>query len=150
MNEMSLIGKSIVFLADGMADDPVPELQGKTPLEYAETPYMDSIAANGASGTFLSLPDGFPTSSDAANMSVLGYSLAKYYPGRGPIEAVSQGIQLGENDIAFRCNLVTVEDGILKDYSAGHISPAHAAELMEALQERFGSDKVTFYSGVSI
>ncbi len=149
MNEMSLIGKSIVFLADGMADDPVPELQGKTPLEYAETPYMDSIAANGASGTFLSLPDGFPTSSDAANMSVLGYSLAKYYPGRGPIEAVSQGIQLGENDIAFRCNLVTVEDGILKDYSAGHISPAHAAELMEALQERFGSDKVTFYSGVS-
>ena len=149
MNKNDLAGKAIVFLADGMADDPLPELQGKSPLEYAATPYMDRIASEGASGTFLTLPDGFPTSSDAANMSVLGYSLADYYPGRGPIEAVSQNIELGPDDVAFRCNLVTVTDGILMDYSAGHISQEHSRILMEALQNRFGSDKVTFYPGVS-
>lgn len=145
----SLKGKAIVFLADGMADEPVEALGGKTPLEAVDTPCMDSIARNGASGTFLTLPEGFPTSSDAANMSVLGYDLASFYPGRGPIEAVSQGIKLGPDDIAWRCNLVTVEDGILRDYSAGHISKERAKAFMDALAERFNSDKVTFYSGVS-
>lgn len=145
----SLKGKAIVFLADGMADEPVEALGGKTPLEAVDTPCMDSIARNGASGTFLTLPEGFPTSSDAANMSVLGYDLASFYPGRGPIEAVSQGIELGPDDIAWRCNLVTVEDGILRDYSAGHISKERAKVFMDALAERFNSDKVTFYSGVS-
>ena len=111
----SLKGKAIVFLADGMADEPIAELGGRTPLEAAETPFMDSIAKNGASGTFLTLPEGFPTSSDAANMSVLGYDLASYYPGRGPIEATSQEISLGPDDVAWRCNLVTVHNGILKD-----------------------------------
>lgn len=149
MNKDLYKGKAIVFLADGMADEPIAELNGKTPLEAVETPWMDKIAERGASGTFLSLPDGFPTSSDAANMSVLGYSLAQFYPGRGPIEAVAQGIELGENDIAWRCNLVNVKDGILKDYSSGHISNEVSAPLMQALQERFGSDKVTFYPGVS-
>ena len=145
----SLKGKAIVFLADGMADEPVEALGGKTPLEAVDTPCMDSIARNGASGTFLTLPEGFPTSSDAANMSVLGYDLASFYPGRGPIEAVSQGIKLGPDDIAWRCNLVTVEGGILRDYSAGHISKERAKAFMDALAERFNSDKVTFYSGVS-
>lgn len=145
----SLKGKAIVFLADGMADEPIEALGGKTPLEAVDTPCMDSIARNGASGTFLTLPEGFPTSSDAANMSVLGYDLASFYPGRGPIEAVSQGIELGPDDIAWRCNLVTVEDGILRDYSAGHISKERAKAFMDALAERFNSDKVTFYSGVS-
>ena len=149
MDPMDLTGKAIVFLADGMADMPLEDLNGKTPLEAVDTPFMDSIAKNGASGTFLTLPEGFPTSSDAANMSVLGYSLAQFYPGRGPIEAVSQGIELGPDDIAFRCNLVYVEGDILRDYSAGHIKPEHAKVLMDALQEKFGSDKVTFYSGVS-
>ena len=142
-------GKAVVFLADGMADEPLAELGGKTPLEAADTPWMDSIAARGASGTFLSLPDGFPTSSDAANMSVLGYSLAQFYPGRGPIEAVAQGIKLASDDIAWRCNLVNVKDGILKDYSSGHIANEISAQLMKSLQERFGSDEVTFYPGVS-
>lgn len=145
----SLKGKAIVFLADGMADESVEALGGKTPLEAVDTPCMDSIARNGASGTFLTLPEGFPTSSDAANMSVLGYDLASFYPGRGPIEAVSQGIKLGPDDIAWRCNLVTVEGGILRDYSAGHISKERAKAFMDALAERFNSDKVTFYSGVS-
>lgn len=145
----SLKGKAIVFLADGMADEPVEALGGKTPLEAVDTPYMDSIARNGASGTFLTLPEGFPTSSDAANMSVLGYELASFYPGRGPIEATSRGIQLGPDDVAWRCNLVTVENGILRDYSAGHISKERAKAFMDALAAKFNSDKVTFCSGVS-
>ena len=149
MSEMDYRGKAVVFLADGMADEPLAELGGKTPLEAAETPWMDTIAKRGASGTFLSLPDGFPTSSDAANMSVLGYSLAQFYPGRGPIEAVAQGIELASDDIAWRCNLVNVKDGILKDYSSGHIENEISAQFMKALQERFGSADVTFYPGVS-
>ena len=149
MSSMDYRGKAIVFLADGMADEPVAELNGRTPLEAVDTPWMDTIAARGASGTFLSLPEGFPTSSDAANMSVLGYSLAQFYPGRGPIEAVAQGIELAPDDIAWRCNLVNVKDGILKDYSAGHIANEVSAQLMQALQERFGSEDVTFYPGVS-
>jgi len=141
--------KAVVFLADGMADEPLEELGGKTPLEAASTPNMDSIARNGASGSFLTLPDGFPTSSDAANMSVLGYELAECYPGRGPIEAVSQGIALDDDDIAWRCNLVTVKGKILKDYSAGHISVEDSAALMEALKSSLNSEKASFHTGVS-
>ena len=145
-----LTGRAIVFLADGMADEPSAELNGKTPLQAVETPFMDSIAANGASGTFLTLPEGFPTSSDAANMSVLGYDLATFYPGRGPIECTSQGIELAPDDVAWRCNLIFVDsNGVLRDYSAGHISPEDAAVLMADLETAFGSDEVTFYSGVS-
>lgn len=141
--------KSILFLGDGMADEPLSELNGKTPLEAASTPNMDRIASEGISGTMLTLPEGFPTSSDVANMSVLGYSLEKCYSGRGPIEAVSRGIKLKENDIAFRCNLVNVKEGILADYSAGHINTDEAEKTIKELQDQFGSDKLTFYSGVS-
>lgn len=149
MNDIDYRGKAVVFLADGMADEPIAELNGQTPLQAVPTPWMDTIAKRGASGTFLSLPEGFPTSSDAANMSVLGYSLAQFYPGRGPIEAVAQGIELAPEDIAWRCNLVNVRDGILKDYSSGHIENEISAQLMAALQKRFGSEDVTFYPGVS-
>lgn len=148
MDQEMYRGKAIVFLADGMADEPSSE-SGMTPLEEVPTPWMDKIASRGASGTFLTLPEGFPTSSDAANMSVMGYSLAQFYPGRGPIEAVAQGIELGEEDIAWRCNLVYVQDGILKDYSAGHIENEISSQLMKDLQDHFGSEKVTFYPGVS-
>lgn len=142
--------KGIIFLADGMADIPLDELGGKTPLEAVDTPAMDAIAASGASGTFLTLPEGLPTSSDVANMSVLGFYPEQNYPGRGPIEAVSQGIELGPDDIAWRCNLVTVSpDGILLDYSAGHIDNAVSVRIMADLQQEFGSGKVTFYPGVS-
>lgn len=142
--------KAVIFLPDGMADLPLEELGGKTPLEYAHTPGMDSIAARGASGTFLTLPDGLPTSSDVANMSVLGFLPEENYPGRGPIECASQGIELGPEDVAFRCNLVYAsEDGVLRDYSAGHIDNETASTLMADLQKEFGSDEVTFYSGVS-
>ena len=141
--------KAVIFLGDGMADDPLPELGGKTPLEAVDTPAMDEIAARGASGTFLTLPEGLPTSSDVANMSVLGFYPERNYPGRGPIEAVSQGIELAPDDVAWRCNLVTVSDGVLKDYSAGHIDNAVSARLMRLLQEKLGSEKVSFYPGVS-
>lgn len=142
--------KGIIFLADGMADIPLDELGGKTPLEAVDTPAMDAIAASGVSGTFLTLPEGLPTSSDVANMSVLGFYPEQNYPGRGPIEAVSQGIELGPDDIAWRCNLVTVSPGgILLDYSAGHIDNAVSVRIMADLQQEFGSGKVTFYPGVS-
>ena len=142
--------KAIIFLADGMADEPLAELNHKTPLEAANTPGMDAIAREGQSGTFLTLPDGLPTSSDVANMSVLGFFPEKNYPGRGPIEAMSQEIPLAPGDIAWRCNLVTVDqDRILRDYSAGHIDNAVSTILMHDLQAALGSDKVTFYPGVS-
>ncbi len=144
------MSKAVIFLADGMADLPIAELGGKTPLEFAETPAMDAIAREGASGTFFTLPDGLPTSSDVANMSVLGFYPEKNYPGRGPIEAVSQGIELGPDDIAWRCNLVTVSpEGILLDYSAGHLDEVKARTLMTDLERHFGSDKATFHPGVS-
>ena len=132
-----------------MADEPLEELNNKTPLEAVDTPAMDAIAKRGASGTFLSLPKGFPTSSDAANMSVLGYKLPECYPGRGPLEAVSQNIALAKDDFAWRCNLVNVENDILIDYSAGHIDNDISSKLIQALKEKFDSDKITFHSGVS-
>jgi len=142
--------KSLIFLADGMADEALPELGGLTPLEAAATPGMDEIARRGINGSFLTLPDGLPTSSDVANMSVLGFQPEDNYPGRGPIEAVSQGIALGPDDIAWRCNLVYVsEDRVLRDYSAGHIDNAVAAQLMHDLEQELGSDQATFHSGVS-
>ncbi len=142
--------KSIIFLADGMADEPLAELNGKTPLEFANTPNMDSIAKNGAMGSFLTLPDGLPTSSDVANMSVLGFMPEYNYPGRGPIEAISQKIELKADDVAWRCNIVTVDPaGVMLDYSAGHIDNEISRQLIADLQAKFGSDKVTFYPGVS-
>ena len=143
------MSKTILFLADGMAGEPLEELGGKTPLEAVDTPAMDSIAAKGSTGTFLSLPDGFPTSSDVANMSVMGYNLASCYPGRGPLEAVSQGIKLADDDFAWRCNLVTVDETTLIDYSAGHLDEGISSQLMKDLQAEFGNDKVSFHNGVS-
>jgi 2,3-bisphosphoglycerate-independent phosphoglycerate mutase len=142
--------KGIIFLADGMADLPLDALNGKTPLEAVDTPAMDAIAAKGVNGTFLTLPEGLPTSSDVANMSVLGFYPEENYPGRGPIEAVSQGIPLGPDDIAWRCNLVTVSpDGVLLDFSAGHIDNAVSSQIIADLQREFNSAKVSFHPGVS-
>ena len=142
--------KTVLFLGDGMADEPIAELGRRTPLQAAETPNMDAIAQAGRSGTMLTLPAGFPTSSDVANMSVLGCDLAAELCGRGPLEAASQGIKLGPDDIAFRMNLVTVDpDGILRDFSGGHISQADAVEAVRLLNEKLGTDTIRFYPGVS-
>ncbi len=144
-----IMTKTVLILTDGMADEPLAELDGRTPLEHAHTPNMDRIAREGACGTFLSLPEGFPTSSDVANMSVLGYDLATNYTGRGPLEAMSQGIELGPRDIAFRCNLVQIDGETLVDYSGGHIEHDDAVQLVAALKESFDSDSICFYPGVS-
>lgn len=140
---------TIIFLGDGMADEPLPELQGATPLEYAQTPAMDAIARAGQSGTLLTLPDGFPTSSEVANMSVLGCDLATEYCGRGPLEAVGRDLPLGPNDLVFRLNLTAQSDGILTDYSGGHIDPEDARMAVQALNDAFGSEAIHFYPGVS-
>lgn len=142
--------KTILFLGDGMADEPLAELGGKTPLQAAITPNMDLIAANGRSGTFLSLPEGFPTSSDVANMSVLGGDLPTELCGRGPLEAASQGITLATDQTAFRMNLTTVDEaGILRDFSGGHLSQEESEEIIELLNRHLKTDKVRFEAGVS-
>lgn len=142
--------KCVVFLGDGMADEGLAELGGRTPLQHAKTPWMDKIARLGRSGTMLTLPEGYPTSSDVANMSVLGCDLASEMCGRGPLEAASQGLELGADDVVFRVNLVSVDaEGILRDYSGGHIEQEAAEETIELLNRELGSEKVRFYPGVS-
>jgi 2,3-bisphosphoglycerate-independent phosphoglycerate mutase len=125
--------KYIVVLGDGMADEPLAELGGKTPLEAARTPNFDRMAQEGACGMLRTIPDGFEAGSDIANMSVLGYDPREYYTGRGPLEALSMGVDLHMDDIAYRCNLVTVTGGVMQDFSAGHISSAEGAALLDTL-----------------
>ena len=127
--------KYIVILGDGMADEPLAELGGKTPLEYAKTPNMDRMARDGACGMLRTIPDGYEAGSDVANMSVLGYSPEKYYSGRGPLEALNIGIDLAPTDVAYRCNLVTVRNDIMADFTANHITSAEGAALLSSLQE---------------
>jgi 2,3-bisphosphoglycerate-independent phosphoglycerate mutase len=142
--------KTILFLGDGMADEPLAELGGRTPLQAAVKPAMDRIAREGRSGTLLTLPEGYPTSSDVANMSVLGCDLARELCGRGPLEAASQGIALGPRDVCFRVNLVSVDaDGILRDFSGGHIDQAAAAATIALLNRELADDRLRFHSGVS-
>jgi 2,3-bisphosphoglycerate-independent phosphoglycerate mutase len=126
--------KYIVVLGDGMADEPLTELGNKTPLEYAKTPNMDRMAWEGGCGMLTTIPDGFEAGSDIANMSILGYAPEKYYTGRGPLEAMSMGIDLAPDDVAYRCNLVTVEDDTMTDFSSGHISSAEGKALFASLQ----------------
>ncbi len=141
--------KYVIFLLDGLADYPLEELDGKTPLEYAKTPTIDKLAMNATFGTFLSLPEGFPTSSDVANLSVLGWDLKTSYTGRGAIETYGAGLTMDDKTVAFRVNLVTEKDGILIDYSAGHISDGEAKILIETLNEKLANEKIIFYNGVS-
>lgn len=141
--------KTIIFLGDGMADEPLPQLGGLTPLQAARKPGMDSIARHGCSGTLLTLPQGFPTGSEVANMSVLGCDLPTEYCGRGPVEAAARNIRLGPTDVAFRVNLTTVRDGKLVDFSGGHPDQRTAEELVGALNSGLGSAKIRFHPGVS-
>ena len=139
--------KYIVVLGDGMADGPLEELGGKTPLEYAQTPNMDRMAREGACGMLRTIPDGYEAGSDIANMAVLGYAPEKYYTGRGPLEALSMGVDLAPDDVAYRCNLVTVDENTMADFSAGHISSAEGAELFASLQKAV--PEVMLKAGVS-
>lgn len=141
--------KHIIILGDGMADEPVPELGGRTPLQAARTPYMDLLAKKGRSGMLDTVPAGFHPGSEIANLSVLGYDVAQVFEGRGSLEAASMGVRLDAGEMAMRCNLICIEDGKIKNHSAGHISTEEATELMAFLQEKLGSDRVHFYPGVS-
>jgi 2,3-bisphosphoglycerate-independent phosphoglycerate mutase len=141
--------KYAVLIGDGMADYPIDKLGGRTILQAARTPAMDSIAARGKTGLAKTVPDGFPPGSDVANMSILGYDPAAYYSGRAPLEAASMGVALAADDVAFRCNLITIENGKIKDYSAGHISSDDAEILIETLDSELRTDKVRFYPGIS-
>jgi len=141
--------KSIIILGDGMADEPIPALGGKTPLQYADTPYMDKLAALGVTGRMKTVPDGFHPGSEVANMAVLGYDLPTVYEGRGVLEAASIGYDLKSEEMAMRCNLVCVEGDILKNHSAGHISTEESDELIKFLNEKLATDKLHFFTGVS-
>ena len=141
--------KYVVVLPDGVADVPIKELGNKTPLEVAKHPNMDWIAREGITGWAHTIPTGFPPGSDVGCMSVFGYDPHTYYTGRAPLEAAAQGITLDPDHVAFRCNTVTIEDGVMKDYSAGHIESAESAQLVKAVNEQLGRDGIRFYSGVS-
>jgi 2,3-bisphosphoglycerate-independent phosphoglycerate mutase len=139
--------KLVVLLGDGMADLPLSALQGRTPLQEAKKPNMDLLAKRGRSGLARTVPDGFPPGSDVANLSVMGYSPAEHYTGRAPLEAAAMGVSLAEGDIAFRCNFVTIENGIMKDYSAGHITSEEGRDLIAALRPLIPGRRL--YAGVS-
>ncbi len=143
------MAKYVVLLGDGMADESLEELGGKTPLEVASVPNMDRMAQEGICGWVRTVPPGMPPGSDVANLSVLGFDPARYYTGRAPLEAASMGVEMGPGDVAYRCNLVTVKDGIMEDYSAGHISSEEASLLIRDLQETLGNEEFSFYPGVS-
>jgi len=140
--------KYAIVVPDGMADRPVARLGGRTPLEVAAKPHMDRIATHGRLGTVSHTPPTLPPGSDVAMLSLLGYDPAECYTGRAPLEAASMGIELGPTDVAFRCNLVTVDGDTLVDHSAGHIDSREAAVLVDLLNERLGSDALRFYPGV--
>jgi 2,3-bisphosphoglycerate-independent phosphoglycerate mutase len=147
--------KYIVIIGDGMADWPLKELGGRTPLQHASTPNMDKLASEGLQGMVRTIPEGMHPGSDVANLSILGYDPHKYYSGRAPLEAASIGVRLANGDVAFRCNLVTLKfsldrtKAVMEDYSSGHITTEEARELIEEIGGRLGSETIRFYPGVS-
>ena len=148
--------KYIIVLGDGMADYPIDEIGGKTPLEYADTPMMDALAEKSEIGQVHTIPEGMKPGSDTANLSVIGYDPKKYYTGRSPLEALSIGVPMKDTDIALRCNIVTVSDEEpeyknkkILDHSSGEISTEEADQLIQAIQEAFGNEMFHFYTGTS-
>ncbi|HJV66314.1 MAG TPA: cofactor-independent phosphoglycerate mutase [Geomonas sp.] len=145
--------KYVVLLGDGMSDEKIDGLGGKTPLQAAKTPNMDFMAKRGVLGLAQTVPAGYPPGSDVANLSMFGYNPVECYTGRSPLEAASMGVSLGPDDVAFRVNLVALDARggrlIMEDYSAGHITTADGAELVEELQRQLGDDEFSFYPGVS-
>ena len=141
--------KYVVVVGDGMADYPVPELGNKTPLQAAYKPNIDAITAKGRSGLLKTVPDDLKPGSDVAILSVLGFSPKQYYTGRGAFEAAARGIKLKDSDVAFRCNLITEKDGVLVDYSAGHITSKDSTRLIAAVKEACEkTGEIEFYSGL--
>jgi len=141
--------KYVIIVPDGAADEPLEQFGGKTPLEVAETPNMDRISIEGRQGLVRTVPEGFEPGSDVAQMSLLGYDPTRYYTGRAPIEAAARNIRLGRDDWVFRCNLVTIADGMMADHSAGHISTEEGGSLIKELQKHISDERISFHTGVS-
>lgn len=141
--------KYAIILPDGAADEPLDELGGRTPLEAANLPNIDSIAASGRLGTVRTVPEGFVPGSDVATMSLLGYDIRKHYTGRAPIEAVARNVQTRPDDVVFRCNLVNITNGEMTDFTAGHIRTTEAGQIIKALNTELGSEEIQFHTGIS-
>lgn len=142
--------KYVICVPDGCADLPVPELEGRTPLEVAQTPNLDALAARATVGRAAVIPEGMPPGSDVGNMSIFGFDPAEHHTGRAPIEAAALGLSLSPDQAAFRCNLVTVSpDGVMLDYAGGNPSSESAAEVIARIERELGGDGVSFHAGVS-
>ncbi len=141
--------KFAIIIPDGCADEPQESLGGQTPMQAANTPAMDEIAAAGVVGRANNVPAHLPAGSDVANLSLLGYDPNVYFTGRAPLEAAAQGIQLGADDWAIRCNLVTIEDQVMRNFTAGHVSTREATELLKVVQKDVGEGPLEFVPGVS-
>jgi len=143
--------KYVVLIGDGMSDWPMDELDGKTPLMVADTPHLDSMVREGMGDWCQITPEGYSPGSDVANLGVLGYDVSGCYTGRSPLEAAAMGVELADDDVAFRCNLVTLSEdfSVMEDFSAGHITNDEAAELIVFVNARSGSETLRFYPGVS-
>ena len=141
--------KYIIILGDGMSDRPIESLSGRTPLMVANIPHIDALCTKGRSGKFQTVPEDMPPGSEVANLAVLGYDVHRVYQGRGVLEAASMGVNLEPTDLAMRCNLICIENGNIKNHSAGHISTEESHQLIKLLNDKLGSDRITFYPGVS-
>ena len=141
--------KYLIILGDGMSDEPLEQYGGKTPLQMAHKPHIDWLAKNGRSGRLITVPDTMHPGSEIANMAVLGYDVEKVFEGRGVLEAASMGVELQPGDLALRCNLLTVDEDILVNHSAGHITNEEAAVLIQYLNDNLSDEKLKFYPGVS-
>jgi 2,3-bisphosphoglycerate-independent phosphoglycerate mutase len=143
--------KYVVLVPDGCADEPLPELGDRTPLEVAKMPHLHELAALGEVGLAAVIPDGLPPGSDVGNLAILGYDPAEYHTGRAPIEAAAMGVELGPDEVAYRCNLVTVDDhGVMVDFAAGHLDSAQSHPIIAALDAALGGgrDGISFHPGV--
>ena len=140
--------KHIIILGDGMADHAVERIGGKTPLQYADTPFMDLLARNGRTGRLVTVPEGFPPGSEVANTAIMGYDLNKVYEGRGPLEAASIGYEMQPDDMAIRCNIICLADGRIKNHHGGHLTTEDADQLVKYLDSNLGNDQVRFITGI--
>lgn len=140
--------KHIIILGDGMADHPVERLGGKTLLQYADTPYMDILAKNGRTGRLITIPEGFQPGSEVANTAILGYDLNEVYEGRGPLEAASIGYDMRTDDMAMRCNIITLADGRIKNHHGGHLTTEQSDILIKYLDRQLGNEDIKFITGI--
>lgn len=140
--------KHIIILGDGMADHPVERLGGKTLLQYADTPYMDMLAKNGRTGRLITIPEGFQPGSEVANTAILGYDLNEVYEGRGSLEAASIGYDMRTDDMAMRCNIITLADGRIKNHHGGHLTTEQSDILIKYLDRQLGNEDIKFITGI--